>query len=231
MDIQILHLSESAKKAQGLAVIIDVFRAFSVACYVFDRGAAKTIAVREVGHARQLKQQNPNWIVIGERHGIKLPGFDFGNSPTELIDASFVGKTVIQTTHAGTQNLCSALNADDVLTGSFLNAGAVIDYIRRKNPSMLSLVCAGIENERESIEDRLCAEYIRDSIGDTPRSFVDIKEELREAKTSQRFFDPERHDSPESDFPLCLELDKFNFTIHRTAVDKHNSCELQRSSL
>ncbi len=60
MDIQIHHFSEGAKKARGLAVVIDVFRAFSVACYVFDRGAREIVAVQEVDHARQLKQQNPS---------------------------------------------------------------------------------------------------------------------------------------------------------------------------
>ena len=147
MDIQIHHFSKGAKKARGLAVVIDVFRAFSVTCYVLDRGAREIVAVLEVQHARKLKQQNPSWILIGERGGKKLPGFDYGNSPTELADASFIGKTVVQTTHAGTQNLCAALEAEHVMTGSFVNAGATIDYIRAHNPPMLSLICSGVADE------------------------------------------------------------------------------------
>ena len=41
MDIRILELIEGAKRAQGLTVVIDVFRAFSLECYLFARGARK----------------------------------------------------------------------------------------------------------------------------------------------------------------------------------------------
>ena len=230
MDIQIHHFSEGAKKARGLAVVIDVFRAFSVACYVFDRGAREIVAVQEVDHARQLKQQNPSWVVIGERGRKKLHGFDYGNSPTELAATSFIGKTVIQTTHAGTQNLCATRDAEPVVTGSFLNAGATIDYIRDQNLPILSLICSGVADEKEATEDLLCAEYMRDVLIGTPRGFQDIKEELRGAQTSRRFFDPTREDAPESDFYLCLELDKFDFTVHRVSTDGR-SCVLQRKAI
>jgi len=39
MKIEILQLLKGAKEAKGLTVIIDVFRAFSVACYVMDKNA------------------------------------------------------------------------------------------------------------------------------------------------------------------------------------------------
>ncbi len=35
-NINILHLIEGAKQAKGLMVIIDVFRAFSLECYLYD---------------------------------------------------------------------------------------------------------------------------------------------------------------------------------------------------
>ena len=41
MDIEILHLTEGAKRADGLAVIIDVFRAFSMECYLYAMGAGE----------------------------------------------------------------------------------------------------------------------------------------------------------------------------------------------
>jgi 2-phosphosulfolactate phosphatase len=43
MHIDILDLIEGAKQAQGLTVIIDVFRAFSTACYVVRNGARQII--------------------------------------------------------------------------------------------------------------------------------------------------------------------------------------------
>lgn len=216
MDIEILHYSTGARHASGLAVVIDVFRAFSVACYVLDQGAEKIVAVAEIEYARQLQREHPDWILIGERGGAKLAGFDFGNSPTELHSTPFVGKTVVHTTHAGTTNLCAASNAEDVVTGSFLNAGATIHYIRQTELPTLSLICAGVGDEREAREDVLCAQYIRDTLSDTPRPFDEIKRELREAEASRRFFDPSQDHSPESDFHRCLDLDKFDFVIRRT---------------
>jgi len=45
---------------------------------------------------------------MGERKGKKLPGFDYGNSPTEIQAIDFSGKTVIQTTSAGTRGFADA---------------------------------------------------------------------------------------------------------------------------
>ena len=42
MNIEILHLIEGAKQADGLVVIIDVFRAFSMECYLYAFGARRT---------------------------------------------------------------------------------------------------------------------------------------------------------------------------------------------
>ena len=108
MDIQILHYASGAEKANGLAVIIDVFRAFSLACYLFDRGAIRIIAVRDVDRAFELKRQHPDYVLIGERHARKVPGFDYGNSPTEIRKVDLPGRVVVHTTHAGTQALVAA---------------------------------------------------------------------------------------------------------------------------
>lgn len=37
-EVKILRLIEGAKMAEGLTVIIDVFRAFSLECYLYDMG-------------------------------------------------------------------------------------------------------------------------------------------------------------------------------------------------
>ena len=89
MRIDILHLVEGAKRARGLAVIIDVFRAFSLACYLFDRGVEKIIPVGKKEQAFALKESHPDFILIGERDNRKIPGFDFGNSPFQTSGFDF----------------------------------------------------------------------------------------------------------------------------------------------
>jgi len=108
MKVEILEFAEGARNAKGIAVIIDVFRAFSVACYAFDSGAVRIIATSEVSEAFKLGKNYKNSVLVGERDERKIEGFDFGNSPTEIIKADLSGKTVIQTTTAGTRGLINA---------------------------------------------------------------------------------------------------------------------------
>ena len=120
---------EGAKQATGVAVIIDVFRAFSVEAYLMNSNVKKIIPVGDMQIAYDYKKNNPGVILVGERHGKILPGFDFGNSPSQLEGADLTGKTVIHTTSAGTQGIANAKNADVILTGSLVNAKAVAKYI------------------------------------------------------------------------------------------------------
>ena len=105
MKIEILEFVDGAKKAKGVTVIIDVFRAFSVACYAFDSGASRIIATDNISDAFVLKKKYKNSVLVGERDEKKIKGFDFGNSPTEIIKADPEGVTVIHTTTAGTNGL------------------------------------------------------------------------------------------------------------------------------
>ena len=139
MNIQILQLLEGAREAAGLTVIIDVFRAFSTACYAFDKGAEKIIPVDNIEKAYQLKKENPDYLLIGERNEMKPHGFDYGNSPTHLADAQLEGKTIVHTTSSGTQGIAAAERADEIITGSFVNAGAIVRYIHQIQPETVSL--------------------------------------------------------------------------------------------
>ena len=164
MEIQILHLVEGARKAKGLTVIIDVFRAFSTACYIINNGAEKIIPVSEVSEAFQMKKNNPEFILVGEESEKKIPGFDFGNSPSHILNIDFYGKTIVQRTSSGTLGIVSTINADELITGSFVNAGAIIRYIHEQKPDNVSLVCMGYAALRPIEEDTLCAEYIADTL-------------------------------------------------------------------
>ena len=213
MDIKILHLVKGAEQAKGLTVIIDVFRAFTTACFVMRNGVERIIPVGGVDQAYRLKEKNPGFILMGERKGKKLPGFDHGNSPAQIENADFEGKTVIQTTSAGTKGIVNAKNADEIITGSFVNSAAVAGYIRRVKPEAVSLVCMGNEGKYIADEDLFCAEYIKSIIEGT---FYDKKaavEILRKGRGSI-FFDQSNNDwGPQRDFYLCTTFDLFSFVL------------------
>lgn len=213
MKVEILEFVEGAKRARGVTVIIDVFRAFSVACYAFDSGAIRIIATAGVDEAFQLKTKYSNSVLVGERDEKKIPGFNFGNSPTEILQADLRGKTVIHTTTAGTQGLINATEADIVLTGSFVNAGAIVQFIKALDPALVTLVAMGYRAAISAEEDLLCADYIKDGL--LNRDTVSDENIAALINTSgKRFFYPDNISfSPPSDFFLCTMKDRFNFVL------------------
>ena len=213
MKIEILEFINGAKQAQGIVVVIDVFRAFSVACYAYDSGAAQYIAVGDIKSAFELKKKYGNSVLVGERNEKKIAGFDFGNSPTEILKANLTGATVIHTTTAGTNGLINAQNAAVLLTGSFVNAGAIVRYITALKPERVSLVAMGYRAETSADEDILCARLIADRLkGHQP----DYEAQVSDLKTGsgRRFFNPLNIEfSPPTDFFLCTMIDRFDFVL------------------
>jgi len=213
MIIQTFQLIEGARQAVGLTVIIDVFRAFSLECYLFDKGAEKIYPVGKVETAYALQQKNKDLMLIGERNEKIIPGFDFGNSPAQILDEDFTGKKLVHTTSAGTQGIVNAIHATQIITGSFVNAHAIARYIRKEKPAYVSLVCMGYSADSETEEDTFCAEYIEDLLMNRKPDFNRIKKTIRET-SGQRFFmkDKQLH-APKEDFDLCLQPGKFNFVL------------------
>lgn len=213
MEINIVEFVEGAQKAEGMAVIIDVFRAFSVACYAFDAGAVRIIATAGPEEAFRVKEKYRNSILVGERAEKKIEGFDFGNSPTEMIKTDLRGKTVIHTTTAGTCGLLNASDADTVITGSLVNSAAIIRYIKSVNPRVVTLVAMGYRATHSADEDLLCARIIEAGLKNRRFSFEKKINDLRKG-SGLRFFLPENIDySPPTDFFLCTMQDKFDFIL------------------
>jgi 2-phosphosulfolactate phosphatase len=213
MHIEIVDFVTGAQAARGIAVIIDVFRAFSVEAYAFARGAALAIPVAEIDTAKQLKLANPKAILLGERHAKPLPGFDCGNSPTELERFDITGRTLIHTTHSGTQGLANTTAADEVITGALVNCAAIVRYIKAAKSARVTLVRMGHEARERCDEDDLCAELIAARLRGGDLDTSSIRERLRRAKSAQKFFDPACDWAPERDFELCTEVDIHDFVL------------------
>lgn len=209
MRIDILHGIAGARNARGVAVVIDVFRAFTLAPCAFSRGVERIIPVAKVAEARRRKAEHPGWILVAERDGKPVDGADFGNSPSEILAAKLAGRTLIHTTSAGTQGLNAARDADLVLTGSFVNAEAVVRHVRENRPNRVSLVAMGSAGMEPSPEDTACAEYLRDRLRGERPDFHSIAERLRESPAGRKFGDPARPWFPAADLSVCLHLDRF----------------------
>jgi 2-phosphosulfolactate phosphatase len=213
MHIEIVDFVAGARTARGIVVVIDVFRAFSVEAYAFSRGAVSCMPVAEVELARQLKADDPTRVLVGERHGRRLSGFDCGNSPTELEAIDVAGRTLVHTTHAGTQGLVNAVDADEVITGALVNAAAIVRYIKSCSAKRVTLVRMGHEARERCDEDDLCAELIAMRLRGGNIETTDIRDCLLKAPSAQKFFDPTCDWAPERDFELCTAVDVFDFVL------------------
>lgn len=231
MKIKILHFVEGAKKATGVTVIIDVFRAFTVEAYLMNNGANIIIPVGDFELAYNYKKENPDIILVGERQGKILPGFDFGNSPSQIEKVNLSNRIIVHTTSAGTQGIVNAYNAEVILTGSLVNAKAIASYIKNNNFKDVSLVCMGLDGKSETEEDNLCAYYIKSLLEDNP---IDLTLEIEKLKqtSGRKFFDINLQDIfPERDFFLCTEIDKFNFVLKLEKDQKSNTNYIKKITI
>jgi len=147
-------------------VVIDVFRATSVIITALDAGAERIIPAVTVEEAfrmhKSLAQRGHTALLGGERHAVKVEGFDKGNSPLSYISPEVRGATVVFTTTNGTRAIDNARAARRVYIGALINADAVSRRLLAEGRDTV-LVCAGRE-DNYTLEDALCAGMIADTM-------------------------------------------------------------------
>lgn len=200
--------NDTCHTATGLVVIIDVLRAFSNAAYAFSVGAESISLVSGVEEALELKSLIPGSLVMGEVGGLPPKGFDFGNSPTEIVQQDLRGKPLIQRTGAGTQGAVRCINAETMLACSFPVAGATIQVVQRHKPDKVTFVVTGdIDGE-----DKSCAEYLearlRDQLPD-PAPYLDRVWNAAELRRMPL----EQFPSLKSDLDYCTRIDSCPFAM------------------
>lgn len=130
----------------GVAVVIDILRASSTISTAIANDAETVIPCEQVEQTFQIREELAGAPVIlgGERGGVIIEGFDFGNSPKDYSADQVSGKTVLFTTTNGTRAIHRCKEASAVYVGSFLNLGAITKELsRRAEP--IHLVCAGTD--------------------------------------------------------------------------------------
>ncbi len=200
---------EDCHQATGIVLIIDVLRAFSTAAYSFSRNAEEIRLVSTVDEALTLKSQIPGSKAIGEVGGIPPEGFDFGNSPTRILEHDLTGITLIQRTGSGTQGAVRAVNADVMLATSFVVAGATFNYVLKSQPDEISFVITGgLEND----EDVACTDYLEKKFTGQPinedvfiKRVYDSRDALQHMEEHPQF--------PYTDLDYCSRISYFNFAM------------------
>ena len=212
-EIRILEGLAGARAARGVAVIIDVFRAFSLAPWALARGARCVVPVATAEEAFAFREREPGCLLAGEYDGRQVDGFDFGNSPADISRASLADRVLVHRTGAGVQGLLAAENADAIVAASFLTARATAEWLRASGTSTVSLVAMGWNGHEPALEDQACAVYLAGALAGSPPDFPALKRAIRDDPTGQRFFDPALPWFTPEDFEACLDLDRFGFAV------------------
>ncbi|HVW36987.1 MAG TPA: 2-phosphosulfolactate phosphatase [Pirellulales bacterium] len=156
-------LTSPEELAGGAVVVIDVLRATTTIIHAIAAGARAVIPCLEIDEARRAAAGYPpgEALLGGERGGLKIEGFDLGNSPEEYNRAAVGGKTVVLTTTNGTRAMMLCRQAKRVLVGAFVNASAVARELMLEE--RVHLLCAGTEGEITR-EDVLFAGRVADQL-------------------------------------------------------------------
>jgi 2-phosphosulfolactate phosphatase len=154
--------AQSAARAGAAVVVVDAFRASTTIAVLVSKGV-RVVPVASIADAYSYGGAD---FRAGERGSARVAGFDFGNSPTEILEAEVPpGSTIVLTTTNGTRVIEAARGAPAILTGAFVNASALADELAAGTYGLhVVLVGCGWEGCRAS-EDEAAAGAILHRLG------------------------------------------------------------------
>jgi 2-phosphosulfolactate phosphatase len=239
MNIERRSLLAGATNAHGIVIVIDVLRAFSCSALMFHYGIRDLVLVRTPEEALAFRDRDPDYLVAGEVKGVKVDGFDVGNSPADIVskgESFFRGRRVAARSSAGTQGLlAAAAHAEQVLLGSYMTAASTAAYIRdhahvdalvRGHETTVTIVAMGFEGVRPSVEDERCGDYLEHLLtagGGHCKGYNHLQaiwDCMRDPEIAASLRD-EHHYRPKEDIVLALQRDLFSFAMVCTPENGH----------
>lgn len=211
---------EGVQDASGVVVVIDVLRAFTLGALALAAGAVEVRCVRTTEEALQLRDESPGALAMGEHHrGHRVPGFDLGNSPTELAAVDVAGARLVHRSSAGTQGLVAAAAvADHLFAASFVCAGATARAVAALAPERVTFVATGVD-ERDGEEDLACADYLTELLHGRAPEPGPYLARIRSSDAG-RLFGTEAH-LPASDLEHATRLDAVDFALRAETEGRH----------
>ena len=141
-------------------VVIDVIRATSTICQALDAGYERVWCAAEVEDARALREADVT--LGGERLGVRIDGFDLGNSPSEYLEPR-TSTLALSTTNGTRAIVTAAERCDRVYIASLLNLAAVTD-VARSDGDDVAVFCAGVKGAF-ALDDAYVAGRVAESLG------------------------------------------------------------------
>ncbi len=118
--------AEHAAEIGLVCVVVDALRASATVASLMAAGAERVFVVAEPDEARavadELRRHEQRVWLVGERNGVKLPGYDRGNEPA--VGERIEGTVVFTSTNCAACCLAAA-GAPGLMLGTTVNATAV----------------------------------------------------------------------------------------------------------
>jgi 2-phosphosulfolactate phosphatase len=209
--------NDECADVDGIAVVVDVLRAFSFAAYALDRGVDRLILTDDLDDARSVAASIPG-ALLG-KDGPPEPGFELLNSPGQVLERSdLAGRTVVHRTAAGTIGAVAARAAAHLYCASFVVAGATAHRLRALPPAPVTFVITGQGGQAE--EDLSCAEHIAACLDDPgAEPGPQLRRAARAGARLRRGVELGYPGIHRDDVDLCLQVDRFDFAMRAADED------------
>lgn len=195
--------------AAPTGVVVDVIRATSTICQALAAGYERVLCAAEVEDARALRNGRDDVTLGGERLGVRIDGFDLGNSPREYLKPRSA-VLAMSTTNGTRAIVAAAARCERVLVASLLNLAAVVEAARAHGDDV-AVVCAGVKGSF-ALDDAYVAGRVADALGwersdaaeaavRLARSYASAEEAFRASRSGRNLVNngPEL----EADIPWC----------------------------
>ncbi|MGI9604227.1 MAG: 2-phosphosulfolactate phosphatase [Acidimicrobiales bacterium] len=218
MQCNFLSIDDAQHLDGGVAVVVDVMRAYTVAAWSLHLGASGLILVADVEEAVRVAAQRPGALLFKDADIDAR--FDLHNSPVQLLALDVADRIIVQRTSAGTQGAVAARRAEHLFCSGLVGATATAEAVMAIDPDEVSFVVTGSNGTAD--EDLACAEYIAELIrGADPDAgpFVDRAKASRHASRLLAAADGGWAGIDAGDVDMCVDVDRFDFAMRTELVD------------
>lgn len=192
----------------GVNIVIDVLRAFTVAHIAVQKRPRSIILVGTEAEAFGLRKSFDRCLLVGERNGYPIKGFDLGNSPYDISQANLMDRIIVLKTTNGVQAVLNALDASHLFVCGFVNAAATASFVKKLVYEKPVLGVNLIPSCKTGTEDFACADYIKDKLlGSSSISANYVRKQILKSSAASKFLSSDRAEFPREDLDLCAQED------------------------
>jgi|GEM_PF-1268664 len=207
-------------KKLNVIIVIDVFRAFTTACYVLESNPASYILAKKSTTISQLRSKFQDPFLIGKAERGAILSYDIPNSPTRVKEVKIAGRNILHRTEGGSTGVLMSKGLGVILAAGLVNADATVRYVLQLQNPAITIIPMGHEGVTPSLEDDICAQYIHAKLKGHTMDLTPYIAALREG-SGKYFFTDDQWQYPCQDFDYCIDANRFNFTIQAEVQDEY----------